>query len=84
MRAVQNPAPSMLPWMAVAYSQTGETDIAHRILSEFIGIATKKLNASSTPTPESWMHFITNRWRLVHKETREHFLDGLNKAGMRD
>lgn len=84
MRAVQNPSPSMLPWMAAVYSQSGETENARYTLSKFIAITTEKLTASGTPIPESWLGFITDRWRLVHDDTREHFLDGLHKAGIRD
>jgi adenylate cyclase len=84
MRAVQNPSPSMLPWMAAVYSQSGETENARHTLSEFIAIATEKLTVSGTPIPESWLGFITDRWRLVHDDSREHFLDGLHKAGLRD
>jgi adenylate cyclase len=84
MLAVPNPAPIMLPWMAAVYSQSGDTGRAHSKLSEFITIATEKLNASSTPIPENWLRFIIDRWRLVHDDTREHFLDGLRKAGKLD
>ena len=82
MRAIPNPAPIMLPWMAAVYVQAGDTENAHNAAAKFIAIAKAKLVAVGTPVPRSWLDFITQRFPFKHPHDMEHLLDGLRKAGV--
>ena len=82
MRAIQNPAPLMLVLMSIVYAQTGDIEKAQDLASKYISDVEKKLVSVGTPIPQSWQDFVTIRWPFKRHEDREHFLDGLQKAGV--
>ena len=84
MRGIQNPAPMMLCFMAAIYAQAGDIENAHDVAEKFIAMAKEKLASVGTPIPQSWLDFITQRWTFKQREDRDHFLDGLHKAGVLD
>ena len=84
MRSIQNPAPYMLCWKAAAHGQIGDNEVASQAISKFIESASENLLATGTPLPENWVEFISERWRFAHATDRDHFHDGLNKAGIRE
>ena len=84
MRGVLNPAPIMLCWMAASYAQAGDIENAHDMAAKFITTAKEKLTSVGTPIPRSWLDFTTQRWPFKQREDRDHFLDGLRKAGIPD
>jgi tetratricopeptide (TPR) repeat protein len=82
MRAIQNPAPTMLICMAAVYAQAGEIQNASELATKYVEIAKAKLDSIGAPSPDSWLNFVSQRWPFKHEEDREHFLDGLRKAGV--
>jgi adenylate cyclase len=82
MGAIQNPPAMMLIWMAVVYVQAGDTREAREMAEKFIAIASDKLSQAGTAFPESWLDFVSERWPFKHSVDREHFLEGLRKAGV--
>ena len=82
MRAIQSPAAMMIIWMAAVYAQAGDTTQARELATRYVDIAKDKLNQVGTPLPESWLVFVAKRWPFSQPEDREHFLDGLRKAGV--
>ena len=82
MRAIQNPAPLMLILMSVVYAQAGDVGKARELASRYTSEVEKKLISVGAPIPQSWQHFVTIRWPFKRHEDREHFLDGLQKAGV--
>ena len=82
MRAIQSPAAMMIIWMAAVYAQAGDTMQARELATRYVDIAKDKLNQVGTPLPESWLVFVAKRWPFSQPEDREHFLDGLRKAGV--
>ena len=82
MRAIQNPAPLMLVLMSIVYAQTGDIEKAQVLASKYISDVEKKLVSVGTPVPRNWQDFVTMRWPFKRHEDREHFLDGLHKAGV--
>jgi tetratricopeptide (TPR) repeat protein len=82
MRAIQNPAAIMITGMAAVYAQAGDIKEAQALVAKYIAIAEDKLSAAGAPLPQSWLGFVAERWPFKHPEDREHFLDGLRKAGV--
>ena len=82
MHAIQNPAAIMMFWMAAVYAQAGDIDKAKELAVKFIDVAKEKLKLTNTPFPDSWLDFVDERWPFKQPEDREHFLDGLRKAGV--
>lgn len=82
MHAIQNPAAIMMLWMAAVYAQAGEIEKAKGLAVKFIAIAEEKLSLANTSFPNSWLGFVDERWPFKQLEDREHFLDGLRKAGV--
>ncbi len=84
MRAIQNPPPIMSICMAAIYAQAGEIQIATELATKYVEKANTKLGSVGTPSPDSWLNFVSQRWPFKHEKDREHFLDGLRKAGVPD
>jgi adenylate cyclase len=84
MRSIQNPAPYMLCWKAAAHAQIGDNEVASHAISTFIESASENLLATGTPLPENWVDFISERWRFAHATDRDHFHNGLIKAGIQE
>jgi adenylate cyclase len=84
MSAIQNPAASMLIWMAVVYAQAGDIEKASDLAARFVGIVEQKLGELGVETPPSWLGFVDERWPFKHSRDREHFLEGLRKAGIKE
>ena len=82
MRAIQSPAAIMIIGMAAVYAQAGDIEKAQALVAKYIGIAEEKLSSAGAPLPQSWLDFVVERWPFKHPEDREHFLDGLRKAGV--
>jgi hypothetical protein len=82
MRAIQSPAAMMIIWMAAVYAQAGDTTQARELATRFVEMAKDKLNQVGTPLPQSWLVFVAERWPFKQPDDREHFLDGLRKAGV--
>ena len=72
----------MLCFLAASYAQAGDIEKAQEVAAKFIAVATEKLTSVGTPIPQSWLDFIDQRWLLKQRDEREHFLDGLRKAGV--
>jgi adenylate cyclase len=83
-QAIPNPASMMLCFLAASYAQAGDIEKAQEVATEFIAMATEKLTSVGTPIPQSWLDFIDQRWLLKQSKDRDHFLDGLRKAGIPD
>ena len=83
-RGIQNPAPMMLCWIAASHAQTGDVESGREIAAEFIAKLKAKLISTGEPVPNSWLNFIAKRWPFKKNEDREHFIDGLRKAGVSD
>ena len=82
MSHIKNPAPIMLCWTAAAHAQAGDINGARDAATRFITIAEAKLSSAGSLIPGSWMEFIAQRFPARQDEDREHFLDGLRKAGV--
>jgi len=82
MRAIQNPAAIMIIGMAAVYAQTGNIKEARALVVTYIAIAEEKLSSAGAPLPQSWLDFVVERWPFKRPEDKEHFLDGLRKAGV--
>jgi hypothetical protein len=82
MHAIQKPAAIMMIWMAAVYAQAGDTEKATDLAAKFLAIAEEKLSSAGAPLPSSWLGFVAERWPFKQIEDREHFLDGLRKAGV--
>ena len=78
----KNPAPIMLCWTAAAHAQAGDVKSARDTGKSFIAIAESNLRSAGSPIPGSWIEFITQRFPAKQDEDREHFQDGLGKAGI--
>ena len=79
---IKNPAPIMLCWAAAAYAQAGDVESAHDAVKRFVAVAKTNLRAVGSPIPGSWIEFIAQRFQAEKAEEREHFQDGLRKAGV--
>ncbi|MDJ0958831.1 MAG: tetratricopeptide repeat protein, partial [Arenicellales bacterium] len=84
MRGIQNPVPINFCWMAASYAQASEIENAQEMIAKFIAIAKEKLTSVGTQIPQSWSDFIIERWPFKKRDDREHFIDGLRKAGVPD
>ena len=84
MSAIQNPASLMIIWMAAVYAQAGDIEKASELAARFVAIVEQKLGALGVETPPSWLGFIDERWPFKHSTDREHFLEGLRKAGIKE
>ena len=71
----------MLCWAAAAYAQAGDVESAQHAVKRFIAVAKTNLRAAGSPIPVSWVEFIAQRFQAKDAEDREHFQDGLRKAG---
>ena len=79
---IKNPAPIMLCWAAAAYAQTGDVKNARDAVKRFMAVAERNLRAAGSPMPASWVEFVAQRFQAKEAEDREHFQDGLRKAGV--
>jgi adenylate cyclase len=84
MSAIQNPASLMIIWMAAVYAQAGDIEKASELATRFVATVEQKLGALGVETPPSWLGFIDERWPFKHSTDREHFLEGLRKAGIKE
>jgi adenylate cyclase len=84
MSAIQNPAALMIIWMAAVYAQVGDIEKASELAARFVAIVEQKLGALGVETPPSWLGFVDERWPFKHSRDREHFLEGLRKAGIKE
>ena len=82
MNAIQCPAAIMMIWMAAVHAQAGNIMEASELAAEFVAIVEQKLGAIGVALPQSWLGFVDERWPFKHSEDREHFLEGLRKAGL--
>ncbi len=84
MHSIQNPAPYMQCWKAAAYAQIGDIEVASQAILSFIKDASENLLATGTRLPGNWTEFVLERWRFAHATDRDHFIDGLRKAGIQN
>jgi len=84
MSAIQNPATLMIIWMAAVYAQAGDIEKASELAARFVAVVEQKLGALGVETPPSWLGFVDERWPFKHSGDREHFLEGLRKAGIKE
>jgi adenylate cyclase len=82
MHAIQNPAAIMMIWMAAVYAQAGDILEASELTNKFVAIVEQKMGILGVALPQSWLDFVDERWPFKHSEDREHFLEGLRKAGL--
>lgn len=82
MRGLHDAAPIQLCWLGLAHAQLGNIEIAKKIVEEFVSTAAAKLSAVGVALPQSWSNFVMQRWPFEQAKDREHFRDGLRKAGM--
>ena len=81
-RGIQNPPTMMLCWIAASHAQAGNVESGQEIAKEFTDKLKAKLASTGESVPNSWLDFITKRWPFKEQEDREHFIDGLRKAGV--
>jgi adenylate cyclase len=84
MSAIQNPVALMIIWMAAVYAQAGDIEKASELAASFVATVEQKLGALGVETPPSWLGFVDERWPFKHSRDREHFLEGLRKAGIKE
>ena len=82
MSNIKNPAPIMLCWAAAAYAQAGDIESAQDAVERFVAIAETNLRAAGSPIPGSWVDFMAQRFQAKQDKDREHFKEGLSKAGV--
>ena len=82
MRGIPNPAAIQLCWMAATYAQSGNLDQASQCAEQFVTEVKIKLDSIGEMLPYSWLTFLSERWPIKEKNDRDHFIEGLRKAGI--
>jgi adenylate cyclase len=62
--------------LAASYAQMGRTDEASRVIKQIIA------NDETDPQQEPWQDFWSRVYKFKNASDREHFLDGMKKAGI--
>ena len=55
---------------------------ARELVTQYVALVEEKLSLAGSSLPESWLGFVAERWPFKQPEDKEHFLDGLRKAGV--
>jgi TolB-like protein/class 3 adenylate cyclase len=71
--------------LAAAYGQVGQIEEARSEVRKFVEARQRQLETDSKPVPNSNLELVTPKVeRFKRQADRDHFLDGLRKAGLSD
>jgi hypothetical protein len=62
--------------LAACYAQMGRSDEASRVIEQIVA------NDETNPQQERWQEFWNRVYKFKNASDREHFLDGMKKAGI--
>ena len=83
LNTVRAKLPSGIARRAACYAQLGQDEQARSAAEEFLEVTSAEMAACGAPLPESWLDFFAERTPYQRQEDKDHYLDGLRKAGLR-
>ena len=79
---VLRPNANIYAWVAAAYARLGRTDAAREKLEDFFRQASTMLAAPKRDDGDGWQQYWAMAFPTIDSAARDHFYDGLRKAGL--